>query len=404
VDVRFLGQPFPGALQIGTAFADALDAHPGGRVWIATAWAKRSGLGRLATQIRTFKDSGGRIRAIIGVDEGGASVEGLRLALDLFDEPYVFYDPGARTFHPKLYLARNADSRSATAIIGSGNATKGGLFSNYEAAVIAHLDLTNTKDEAFWGEMTEYFGMLLADATTVRRLTSDFLPQLEADPAIRVGSERSANAARILGRALRPDRDSLFGPARTGLSSAPPAGTFAVSADEEDDDALGPALEHEIEADAAERFAATEAMDEPAAVDIGPGFFKRLSKFDASPSSAPGQIIIPIRFRPFFPDLAVEKDETANGGVRQSASEFPVTFIQEQWAHPANARVILYEPASDHPRPNPELRFTFRSIAIRDSLKPGDVLIFRATSSGVVVEWAPPGSKGGAQFGVLTEE
>jgi hypothetical protein len=401
VEIRFLGQPFPGALQVGTALADALDDYPAGRAWIATAWAKQSGLGRLATSIRRFKDSGGRNKALIGVDEGGASVEGLRLALDLFDEPYVFHDPGARTFHPKIYLARSADSASATAIVGSGNATKGGLYSNYEAALLVHLDLQDQGDTALWTEMTSYLQMLLADPATVRKLTSDFLPRLEADPTIRVGSERSANAARILGRAFAPDRDPLFGPARTGLSSAPPAGTFAVSADEEDDDALGPALEHEIEADAAERIAAAEATDEPAAADIGPGFFKKLSKFDASPSSAPGQIIIPIRFRSFFPDLTVEKDETAIGGVRQSAVEFPVTFIQEQWSHPANARVILYEPASDHPRPNAELRFTFRSIAIRDALKPDDLLVFRATSSGVVVEWAPPGSQGGRKFGTL---
>lgn len=404
MDITFLGQPFPGSLQIGTAFADALDAYPSGRAWIATAWAKQSGLGRMATQLRAFKDSGGRIQAIIGVDEGGASVEGLRLALDLFDEPYVFHDPGTRTFHPKLYLARDAASDEATAIIGSGNATKGGLFSNYESAALVNLDLRNAKDAAFWKEMTAFLKQLLTDDTTVKKLTSSALPQIEADPAIRVGSERSANASRILRRALTPDGQSLFGPPRPGLLSAPPAGTFAVSADEEDDDALGPALEHEIEADAADHIAATEASGEPAAVDIGPGFFKRLSKFDTSPSSAPGQIIIPIRFRPFFPALTVEKDETASGGVRQSAAEFPVTFIQEKWAHPANARVILYEPAADHPRPNPELRFTFRSIAIRDSLQPGDVLVFRTTSSGVVVEWEPPGSQGGAQFGVLTKE
>lgn len=403
MDLRLLGQPFPGSLQIGTALTDALDDYPGGRVWIATAWAKQSGLGRLAPRIRTFKNSRGRIHAIIGVDEGGASVEGLKLALDLFDEAYVFHDPGPRTFHPKLYLARDAGSKRATAIIGSGNATKGGLFSNYEAAVVVQLDLRNATDEAFWGETLAYFDLLLADDTTVSRLTSDLLPLLEADPVIRVGSERSANAARILGRALKPVGDSLFGPARTGLLSAPPAGVFAVSADEEDDDALGPALEHEIEAEPAERMAAAEGIDEQFAIDIGPGFFKRLSKFDTSPSSAPGQIIIPIRFRAFFPDLAVEKDETATGGVRQSAAEFPVTFVQEHWSHPASARVILYEPAADHPRPNPELRFTFRSIAIRDSLKPGDVLTFRDTASGIVIEWAPPGSQGGAQFGVPTE-
>jgi hypothetical protein len=124
----FVGQPFPGTDQIGTILGTALRDPAYTHAWIATAWAKQSGLSRLAAALATFRQGGGRIEGIVGVDEGGATVEGLRLAARLFTSAHVFHDPGARTFHAKIYVVQN-DAR-AVAVIGSGNLTQGGLYTN----------------------------------------------------------------------------------------------------------------------------------------------------------------------------------------------------------------------------------------------------------------------------------
>src|SRR4051794_39861743 len=128
---RFIGQPFPSSRQVGAVVGDALCDGDFDRAWFAVAWGKRSGLSRLTSAIGEFKRGGGRAEAVLGVDEGGATKEGLQLALELFDSAYVFHDPGPRTFHPKIYVVRG-DAR-AVAVVGSGNLTCGGLFTNFEA-------------------------------------------------------------------------------------------------------------------------------------------------------------------------------------------------------------------------------------------------------------------------------
>ncbi len=125
----FLGQPFDSADQIGGILAAALGEDERTAMWAAAAWGKQSGLSRIAGVLTRFRERGGDAEVILGVDEGGASKEGLDLALQLFDRAYVFHDPGARTFHPKFYVVEG--SVAVTAIVGSGNLTRGGLYTNY---------------------------------------------------------------------------------------------------------------------------------------------------------------------------------------------------------------------------------------------------------------------------------
>ena len=129
---RFVGQPFPDDEQLGTILSDALLAGAYDHAWIATAWTKQSGLSRIAKDIERFRAGGGFIEGIVGVDEGGATTEGLRLAIQLFDKAYVFHDPGTRTFHPKIYAVQN--DTHAVVVVGSGNLTRGGLYTNYEGS------------------------------------------------------------------------------------------------------------------------------------------------------------------------------------------------------------------------------------------------------------------------------
>jgi len=86
------------------------------------------GIVRVETDLKAFRDRKGTSRTIVGVDEGGATEQGLRLAAGLFDEAYVFYSGDGRTFHPKVYYLTGASR--AVAFIGSNNLTPGGTFFN----------------------------------------------------------------------------------------------------------------------------------------------------------------------------------------------------------------------------------------------------------------------------------
>ena len=52
---------------------------------------------------------------------------------------FVFKNANSSTFHPKIYLFKN--DAAAEIIVGSGNLTEGGLFTNYEASFLVRLDL-----------------------------------------------------------------------------------------------------------------------------------------------------------------------------------------------------------------------------------------------------------------------
>ncbi len=386
MEVRLLNQPLGGEHQLGTVLSACLRSGEFGCFRIAVAWAKRSGLSRIADDLRFFSEAGGDSVAIIGIDEGGATVEGLALALELFRETWVFHD-GARTFHPKLYYLEG--SNSATLIGGSGNLTRGGLFTNFEAALSLHLDLNEAPDEVVAAASRQYFAALLSLRDNVRLLSPELLERLAAAPQYRVLSEETQNRRRTASNRVRgTEGPDLFGPPAAGLCGAPPAQLPPLLWDESDNDDLLPPEQPASRA--------SELL----------GFWKRLSASDASTTSSPGQIIIPIAYRPFFEPLKLDKDETATGGTRQSSRRFVVTYGDDRYGDDsvtrtvADARAIIYEPAVHHLRKNIELRFTFRDQEILHRLQTDDILEFARTGDAIIVRHRPAGARSG-RFGQL---
>ena len=231
VRFRFIGQPFPEHDQIGLLIGAALRDETSTKAWFATAWAKRSGLGRLATDLTQFRARGGHAEVLVGVDEGGATIEGLQMAIDLFDEAHVFHDPGGRTFHPKIYVVEGPVQ--ATAIVGSGNLTRGGLFTNYEGAVVADLDLSVDEDARYLSEIHAYYDRLRAADKACKPLTVGLIEDLKKDSKIVVTAEARQKRG---GRGRDSGKSELFGKtAVQGLLSAP--SLPAAGAPEADDDA-----------------------------------------------------------------------------------------------------------------------------------------------------------------------
>jgi len=123
----------------------------------AVAYAKMSGLDHIYSSLKTFASDPSRsVLGSIGIDQLGTSYEALAALLSILQPPThkVFICHNARskagvgspTFHPKLWLFSKPGH--GLLLVGSGNLTQGGLYSNYEVGFVRELNLGNSDDAA----------------------------------------------------------------------------------------------------------------------------------------------------------------------------------------------------------------------------------------------------------------
>jgi len=280
VQVQFSVQPFADGNDLRTFI---------GHVWadptlvnldVVVAWAKRSGLSRLGSDLAAIRPRSGLTRLIVGIDEGGATRQGLELARHLFDRVYVFHDRSGRTFHPKVYLA--SGTTRARLLVGSHNATAGGVYFNYEAGLDCELDLP--ADAVLLASVQEYVDRLLADTGLCKEVSDSVLAELVANPRYKVGNEDARRKPSGAGSPeeldAEVDTDEVPGPA-----GAPPS-IFGASAEPKKPDPGVSALAAKA---AAKKAAATKAPAKKAAPTLGAApaasvqkrWFKQLSSSDA---------------------------------------------------------------------------------------------------------------------------
>ncbi|MBE3079570.1 phospholipase D-like domain-containing protein [Clavibacter michiganensis] len=221
--VTFLGQPFEGQSTLHE-FLVGVKWPRVQRLTLVVAWAKRSGLGRIWDELANFRAGGGEVVLIIGVSEGGATREGLKLAVELSDEAYVFHDP-RRTFHPKVYLASGPAHQSL--LVGSSNLTAGGLGWNYESSILIESD---EPEEGVFVEARKWIDQLLAEPQSCQRLTTTLIEELENAADIHIGSEAVGRRVPTRREEIPEDTDSapvgmmagLFGMPDAPLKALPP--------------------------------------------------------------------------------------------------------------------------------------------------------------------------------------
>ncbi|WP_420168303.1 phospholipase D-like domain-containing protein [Streptomyces violaceoruber] len=221
--LRFVGQPFADHPNLVDFIEHARD-DGFNELKIAVAWAKRSGLGRVWDALEEFRSQGGRVLLILGVSEGGATREGLELALQVADEGYVFHDP-RRTFHPKVYFACSSGQRSL--LVGSSNLTAGGLSWNYEASTWVDWDAGEGEDVT--DKVSAWFDGLIAKTESCSLLTAELIANLEKSGDITIGSESRARRVQKKKSDTPEDNDSaivatingLFKPVLAGLRKLP---------------------------------------------------------------------------------------------------------------------------------------------------------------------------------------
>jgi len=147
----------------------------------AVAFVKYSGTKHISQALGEFA-ARSEVTISVGIDAGGTSVEGLTDLLNAMKakgDIWVFKNANNSTFHPKVYLFKN--NNEADLIVGSGNLTEGGLFTNYEASVRLRLDLSNAEHAALVVEVEKALDYWSTSRKGLcYRLTADFLSQLIA--------------------------------------------------------------------------------------------------------------------------------------------------------------------------------------------------------------------------------
>lgn len=177
--MKFIHQP-TGSPRLGDFLRDNLRKN-----WpifrAAIAFVKQAGTRHIAEELKAYSSSG-KIELIVGIDHGGTSKEGLEDLLSSVSNGrvIVFHNAIVSTFHPKIYLFRS--DQSAEVLIGSGNLTEGGLFTNYEAAVQLSLDLNLDEHRKFLKDVEDALDEWTdLGSGTAHLLDADFLKKLVAN-------------------------------------------------------------------------------------------------------------------------------------------------------------------------------------------------------------------------------
>lgn len=174
----FIIQPH-GPTRLGDLLKQLLHDDDWSHFSASVAFVKRSGVQYIADALRAFSKRG-VVKMLVGVDLGGTSREGLSDLLACIEgrgEIWVCHNENVSTFHPKVYIFRNESK--AIIVVGSGNLTEGGLFTNYEVSIIRDLDLNKDDDRNLLSQIESAFEHWLSPETgTSHLLTPEFLNEM----------------------------------------------------------------------------------------------------------------------------------------------------------------------------------------------------------------------------------
>ena len=304
--------------------------------YILTAFVKSRGVLGLQSAIKKFRKRGGKVFAIAGVDSKGTSKEGLEALHKNANELSIFDDKNtSQSFHPKMYILEKTGKR-AFVVIGSNNLTAGGMYTNYELSTASTYDLSDEAQQKEFACFTKVFEMYRTDHALCRSYSSKLLQTLLKKKRIVI--ERLERIRRETEQKEAGSGGLPFGTHKHKRPPSTPGKGFKV---------------------------------------LRRGFWKVLSSNDASKTSSPGQIQIPLRFLHYFPPIGNYHGMPV--GSKQGDVFFDVVYrgSNGNQRFVKDVRAIHYFPAPQHKRKNQELRFTFLNRSISDRFKPSDILVFK---------------------------
>jgi len=164
--------------------ADFLASHLLDTTWTTfragIAFVKYSGVRHIARALADFA-ARGRVQLCVGVDFGGTTAEGLKALVDCVGdqgEVWVYHNEAGATFHPKVYFFKANDGQVDVAV-GSGNLTEGGIYTNYEAAMLMQLSPSSSDQRRLIGRFEATLdGWCDASSGTARRVDPALIERL----------------------------------------------------------------------------------------------------------------------------------------------------------------------------------------------------------------------------------
>jgi HKD family nuclease len=204
----FIHQPFPPSISLGDWLRQHLEQEHWTHFDAAIAFVKRSGVRYIHPALLAFSRRAS-VKIFVGVDLRGTSQEGLEDLLACVPAPnqvWVCRNEKRSTFHPKVYLFRSQDS--ADIVIGSGNLTEGGLFTNYEASLALSLDLREPAEKDLVSDIDRTLDdWSNPDTGTSKLLTADIIQDL-VDRGYIVGESETRGAESTTSDPVAPDQSN----------------------------------------------------------------------------------------------------------------------------------------------------------------------------------------------------
>lgn len=214
--VNFIHQP-DGTIRLGDYLKTHLEQPGWTHFRAAVAFVKRSGVRHIQNSLAKFSKKAS-VKMSVGIDLGGTSLEGLHGLLESVKAPnqiWIYHNENQSTFHPKIYLFKN--DKKADVLVGSGNLTEGGLFTNYEASFAITLNLSKKPDKTVLKYIEESLDSWSNPAQgTAQLLTPELLDELVKNDYV----PKEINAREIEERTARGESGER--PARVSLFKAVP--------------------------------------------------------------------------------------------------------------------------------------------------------------------------------------
>ena len=197
------------------------------KFYFVVAYVKKSGVTLLASSLQEFKQSGGHVRAVVGVSrhQKNTSVQGLQYLLPLCDELWVYDNESpTSTFHPKVYIFEKVNEK-AIVFIGSSNLTAGGLYTNYEVDSQSQYDLKEASQASNFLAVKQMFDYYSTPSEFCRSLSPQLLQELYTEGYLS-NEEAEAHAESEETEVAKDKGKKVFGSKRISPPSATKPHTY----------------------------------------------------------------------------------------------------------------------------------------------------------------------------------
>jgi HKD family nuclease len=198
---------------------------------LSVGFVKASGVRHIAEALTGFRQRGGTIQAVVGVDGKITTLTGVQALARFVNDVWLFRHPGRPLFHPKTFLFES--DAAGLAIVGSANLTESALWVNYEDAVVLDFNLRRRADRVLFDDLKRSFADAVA-SPNAKKATSSVIKSL-VDAGLLPGESEAARRSRKERSEENQGARTVGAPAVFPATSTPPPPVVAPLPEETQD-------------------------------------------------------------------------------------------------------------------------------------------------------------------------